>query len=119
MLIKIYLITKSTTPNTDGALINWLRHAGQLYLNIQKSIREEFNPLIKTCVTRTNPATETKSIGLQANVGALFFARHIDYFIMTQNHTSIYRDLVPSRQIIVTRDFAATYQDWQKPRQHG
>jgi hypothetical protein len=29
---------------------------------------EEINPLIKSCVTRTDPAAETKSIGLQADV---------------------------------------------------
>jgi hypothetical protein len=67
------------------------------------------NPLIKSCGTRTDPAAETKSIGLPADTtfgegrraGALFFARHLDYFIMTQNsHPSpglgtvktIYRD---------------------------
>jgi hypothetical protein len=30
-------------------------------------MREEFNPLIKSCATRTVPAAETKSIGLQAD----------------------------------------------------
>jgi hypothetical protein len=77
-------------------------------------MREEFNPLIKFCCTRPDsyrdvPATETKSMGLQADpafsegrrAGALFFARHLDYFIVTQNsHPSpgldtvktIYRD---------------------------
>jgi hypothetical protein len=30
-------------------------------------MREEFNPLIKSCATRTNPAAKTKSIGLQAD----------------------------------------------------
>ena len=30
-------------------------------------MREEFNPLIKSCCTRTVPAAETKSIGLQAD----------------------------------------------------
>ena len=51
------------------------------------------NPLIKSCGTRTDPAAETKSIGLPADPafgegrrsGALFFARHLDYFIVTQN----------------------------------
>jgi hypothetical protein len=58
-------------------------------------MREIFNPLIKSCGTRTVPAAETKSIGLPADAppaGGLaclpagrFFARHPDYFIMTQN----------------------------------
>jgi hypothetical protein len=30
-------------------------------------MREEFNPLIKSCVTLTVPAAETKSIGLAAD----------------------------------------------------
>jgi hypothetical protein len=33
----------------------------------------------------------------------LFFARHLDYFIMTRQLASIYQDLVPSSQFIVTR----------------
>jgi hypothetical protein len=68
--------------------------------------------------------TYRDSIGLQADpafgegrrAGALFFARQLDYFIMKQNLTSVYRDLVLSRQIIVTRDLSPIYQDWQKPR---
>ena len=34
--------------------------------------------------------------------GALFFARHLDYFIVTLNFIVIYRDLVPSRSFTVT-----------------
>jgi len=37
--------------------------------------------------------------------GALFFARNLDNFIMTRQFASIYRDLVPLRQFIVTRSF--------------
>ena len=47
-------------------------------------MREEFNPLIKSCGTRTVPAAETKSIGLQADARVVMvFARHLDNFIMT------------------------------------
>jgi hypothetical protein len=46
--------------------------------------------------------------------GASFFARHLDYFIMTINCASIYRDLLPSNSFIVTSDFSSVYQDWQK-----
>jgi hypothetical protein len=35
--------------------------------------------------------------------GALFFALHLDYFIVTRNFTAVYLDLVPSRSFIVTR----------------
>ena len=75
-------------------------------------MRVNFNPLIKFCDTWTDPAAETKSIGLPADpafgegrhAGALFFALHRDYFIVTRNFTAIYRDLVPSRQITVTHN---------------
>jgi hypothetical protein len=36
-------------------------------------MREEFNPLIKSCANRTVPATETKSIGLQADAQLSWF----------------------------------------------
>jgi hypothetical protein len=56
-------------------------------------MRVNFNPLIKFCDTWTDPAAETKSVGLPADpafgegrhAGVSFFARHLDYFIMTQN----------------------------------
>jgi hypothetical protein len=70
----------------------------------QKSMREKFDPLIKSCGTRTVPAAETKSIGLQAdarvvmvfaspsgqfyndmtNPAHLSGPRHLDNFIMTK-----------------------------------
>jgi hypothetical protein len=46
----------------------------------------------------------------------LFFARHLDYFIMTRNFTAIYLDLVLSKSFTVTRDYSSVYQDWQKTR---
>jgi hypothetical protein len=53
-------------PNTDG-LINWLRQPGQIRNGLPKSMREDINPLIKFCGTRTDPDAETKSIGLPAD----------------------------------------------------
>jgi hypothetical protein len=35
--------------------------------------------------------------------GALFFACHRDYFIVTRNFIAIYRDLVPPNSFTVTR----------------
>ena len=87
-----------TAYNSDG-LINCLLQPGLLYHSIQKSIREEFNPLIKSCATRTVPATETKSVGLQADAQlSWFLQRHLDCFIVTRQLSAIYRDLVPLRQ---------------------
>ena len=57
---------KKTHYNSDG-LINCLLQPGLFYLRIQKSMREEFHLLIKSCATRTVPAAKTKSIGLQAD----------------------------------------------------
>ena len=57
---------------------------GLFCLRIQKSMKEEFNPLIKSCATWTVPAAETESIGLQADARVVVvFARHPDNFIMT------------------------------------
>ena len=46
---------------------------GQFYHRIQKSMREEFNPLIKSCGTGTVPAAKTKSVGLQADAQLSWF----------------------------------------------
>ena len=96
------------------SVLGCLRQPGQLLSQLQKSMREISSQLIKFCATRPDsyrdvPAAETKSIGLPADsafgegrrAGASFFARHLDYFIVTQNsHPSpglgtvkiIYRD---------------------------
>jgi len=62
---SISSFAKSSFANSVG-LINCLLQPGLFYHRIQKSMREEFNPLIKSFGTLTFPATETKSIGLQA-----------------------------------------------------
>ena len=62
-------------------------------------MRVNINPLIISCGTRTDPAAETKSIGLPADhafgdgrrTGAMFFARHLDCFIMTLNLSHIFQ----------------------------
>jgi len=72
------VINNKTHYNSDG-LINCLLQPGLFYLSIQKSMREEFNPFIKFCCTRTDPATKTKSIGLQADAQlAAFFALRLE-----------------------------------------
>jgi hypothetical protein len=47
---------------------------------------------------RADPA-----FGEGRRAGALFFACHRDYFIMTRNFIAIYRDLVPPNSFNVTR----------------
>jgi hypothetical protein len=61
-------------------------------------------PFIKYCGTLTVSSTGTASLGWRANAaGTLFFAVHLDCFIVTRNFTAIYLDLVPFRSFIVTR----------------
>ena len=65
----------------------------------------------------TNPAAETKSMGLAGRrAGALFFARHRDYFIVTRNFAAVYLDLVLFNSFTVTLSYSAVYRDWQKTR---
>jgi hypothetical protein len=52
--------------NTDG-LVKCLLQPGQLRNQLNKSMREYLSQLIIFCGTGTNPASETKSIGLQAD----------------------------------------------------
>ena len=64
----------SPAANTDG-MGNCLQQPGQLRNQLYKSMRENNNRLIKSCGTRTDPAAETKSIGLLADAQlAAFFA---------------------------------------------
>ena len=45
-------------------MVNWLPQPGLFHHRIQKSMREKFNPLIKSYGTRTDPDTELTSISL-------------------------------------------------------
>jgi len=58
------------------------------------------------------PRQTIGAVGRRA--GALFFARHRDYFVVTRNFTAIYLDFEPFHSFTVTLGFAALYQDWQK-----
>ena len=72
---------------------NCLQQPGQLRNRPQKSMRVSLNPLIKLFCTMTDPAAETKSIGLLADaLLSWFLHRHLDNFIMTGQILPIYRD---------------------------
>jgi hypothetical protein len=97
--------------NTDG-LINCLLQPGLLLDQRQKSTGVTLLQHIKFCYTRTVPAAQTKSIGLQAgartvmvfagpprqfnhdetNPAHLMGPRHLDNFILTRKCSSTYRD---------------------------
>jgi hypothetical protein len=57
-----------------------------------------------------------QTVGLAGRrAGAVFFARHLDYFIVTLNLQPL-PGLVPLHNFTVTLGFAAVYRDWQKTR---
>jgi hypothetical protein len=46
----------------------------------------------------------------------VFFARHLDSFIVTRNFATIYRDWCRLDNFTVTLGLTAIYRDWQKIR---
>jgi hypothetical protein len=80
-------------------------------------MREKFVPSINFTAPRQfrlRGQSLRRAAGHRA--GAVFFARHLDSFIVTQNFATIYRDLVPFNIFTVTLGFATIYRDWQKTR---
>jgi hypothetical protein len=70
--------------------------------------------LIKFCGTRTDPATETKSIGLQANARVVMvFARHLDFFIVTRKSCPLI-GTTPSGQFYLDTKPTSAYRDFAK-----
>jgi hypothetical protein len=91
--------------NTDG-LINWLRQPGLLQGQPLKSMREKFLMSIEFTAPRLFRLlgqSLCRAAGLRA--GATFFARYLDYFVMTRKFTAVYLDLIPFTSITVTRNF--------------
>ena len=104
---------KKTPANSDG-LINCLRQPGQLPSQPLKSMREKFKPFISFTAPRLfrlPGQSLRRAAGHRA--GAVFFARHLDSFIVTRNFTAVYLDLVPSRSFTVTLGLSAIYRAWQ------
>ena len=77
-------------------------------------MREKFKPSINFDTTGQfhHPGQHLWLAGRRA--GALFFARHQDYFIVTRNFTAVYLDLLPFRSFTMTRNYSVIYRDWQK-----
>jgi len=68
-------------------------------------MRVKLSQLIKICGTLTDPGADTKSIGLWADAHISWFLQtHLDSFIVTRQLSPIYRDLLTTRQITVTRN---------------
>jgi hypothetical protein len=107
ILNKISVLPRDfkNTPANSVGLINCLLQPGLLLDQPLKSMRVNSFQLIKSCGTRTDPAAETKSIGLQAdarvvmvfaspsgqfyhnmtNPAHLSGPRHLDSFFVTRN----------------------------------
>jgi hypothetical protein len=116
---KYYLTNRKNYASYTDGLINCLLQPGLFYLSIQKSMREEFNPLIKSCGTRTDPAAKTKSIGLQADARVVMvFAELLRQFyrdVTTSYHLS---GLSHLDNFIVTRKSCPLTGTLQKPGPH-
>jgi hypothetical protein len=90
-------------PNSDG-LIKCLRQPGLLQSQPLKSMREKFVSFIEFCAPRQfrlPGQSLRRAAGRRA--GALFFALHRDYFVVTRNFTAVNLDLLPSNSFTVTR----------------
>ena len=84
-----------TFYNTDG-LINCLRQPGLLCNEPPKSMRENFKSALQLLPPGLFRLPGQSQWAAGRRSGALFFARHLDYFIVTRTHNP-YPDLVPSR----------------------
>jgi len=81
-----------SAPNTDG-MVNCLRQPGQLHHDTKTPVRE-FWVVYNNSGTLTNPATETKSIGLPADARvAKFLQPNLESLILTSQLFPIYQDL--------------------------
>ena len=92
----------TTASNSDG-LIKCLPPARTVSQSVPKSMREKFKSSINFGTTGQFhlPGQHLCLAGRRA--GALFFALHRDYFIVTRGFTVVYLDLVPFRNFTVTR----------------
>ena len=102
--------------NTDG-IGNCLRQPGQPHYQPPKSMLVKLSQLIKFCDTRTDPAVETKSIGLPADALVPCFLLAI-WTISSLQKTSlpVTGTWYHLDNFIVTRQLCPTYQNWQKTR---
>ena len=94
---------------------NCLWQPGQLSNQLHKSMRVNLIPLIKFCCTVTNPATETKSIGLPADaLLSWFLHRHLRQFYRDVTNSYHLSGLSHLDNFIVTRKLASIYRDFAK-----
>jgi hypothetical protein len=96
---------KKPVPNSDG-LIKCLPSAQDKFVTSSKIYARKLCIIYKVLWHPDSFISRDSIVGLVGRrSGALFFARHQDYFIGTCNFTAIYQDLVPFPSFTVTRNF--------------
>ena len=94
---------KITKANSDG-LIKCLPPTHDSFVAIPKIYARKFCFIYEILWHPDSFVSRDSIFGLAGRrAGALFFARHRDYFIVTLNFTAVYLDLVPSHNFTVTR----------------
>jgi hypothetical protein len=106
----------STNANSDG-LIKCLRQRQDKFVPCPNIYALKFCIIYKILWHPDSFVSRDSIIGaVGRRAGALFFALHRDYFVVTRNFAAVYRDLVPLRNFTVTLGLLAIYRDWQKTR---
>jgi hypothetical protein len=92
------------------ALIKCIPPIQDKFATSLKSLLENPIPFIKHYGTQTVLSPRDSIFGLVGRrAGALFFARHRDYFIVIRNFVDIYLDLVLFRSFTMTLGYSAVY----------
>jgi hypothetical protein len=100
----VTVLKLARNANSDG-LIKRLRQRQDSFVTNPNIYAPKFCSIYKMLWHLDSFISRDSIIGaVGRRSGALFFARHRDYFIVTRNFTVIYRDLVPSKSFIVTRN---------------
>jgi hypothetical protein len=76
--------------------------ARTLFFFIRSSIRNAL-PLLPNFGARPHAVYRDYLGAVSRRSGAVFFARHLDYFLVTRSFNAIYLDWVPSNSFTVTR----------------
>jgi hypothetical protein len=107
-------VTQGTQLPPTRTVLNWLRQPGLLLKRLSKSMRENFNPLIKSCYTRTVPATETKSIGPPANAQLSWFLHTTLTILSWRDKSCPLIGTTPTGQFHRDTKRSSTYRDFAK-----
>ena len=109
-------MTNNTSANSDG-LIKCLPPTHDKFVTSPKIYARKLCSIYKILWHLDSFISWDSIFGLAGRrSGALFFALHRDYFIVTRDFAAVYLDLLPFRNFTVTPGNSAVYRDWQKTR---